>query len=262
MAAETVRPRPAEVAGTAVDDKRAEREEEENKTGRPESAPSSEDEGERQSQSSPSAHSPAEGSAPPPLPSEAPPGHPPLPAEAPPPEGEEEDGDDGWQPVWEETAQAFYFYNSRTGESTWTNPRIPAEAEEEPEAAAPRPYGGYDPSIHGSYDPTASYAQPAPDPPTSTPADPSELYAAVGTFNRFTGKFQAPEIGPQNHSDEAKSRRQMAAFFDVDAAANSHDGRSLRAERAGKKLSRKEVKEFREKRRSRKEERRRAWLRD
>jgi hypothetical protein len=54
----------------------------------------------------------------------------------------------------------------------------------------------------------------------------------------------------------------MNAFFDVDAAANSHDGRSLKAERSGKKLSKAELKHFKEKRRVKKEEKRRAWLRD
>jgi hypothetical protein len=54
----------------------------------------------------------------------------------------------------------------------------------------------------------------------------------------------------------------MNAFFDVDAAANSHDGRSLRAERSARKLTKKELKMFKEKRREKKEEKRRAWLRD
>lgn len=71
-----------------------------------------------------------------------------------------------------------------------------------------------------------------------------------------------PEQGAERHSDEQKSRRQLNAFFDVDAAANMHDGRSLKAERAGKKPSKKELREFKEKRRARKEEKRRAWLRD
>jgi hypothetical protein len=69
-------------------------------------------------------------------------------------------------------------------------------------------------------------------------------------------------MGPGRHSDDAKSRRQMNAFFDVDAAANSHDGRSLKAERSNKKPSKAELKAFKEKRRARKEEKRRAWLRD
>jgi hypothetical protein len=88
------------------------------------------------------------------------------------------------------------------------------------------------------------------------------MYASTATFNRFTGQFQAAGEGPERHSDEAKSKRQMNAFFDVEAAANAHDGRSLKAERSGKKPSKAELKQFKEKRRARKEEKRRAWLRD
>ncbi|KAI9674605.1 MAG: hypothetical protein M1829_003687 [Trizodia sp. TS-e1964] len=201
--------------------------------------------------------------------------------------------DDGWEPIWDESAQAFYFYNRHSGASQWTNPRVPPATSPSPTAAlpdgppgvgdysrisaadpppsitplppAPRPHGGYDPSIHGDYDPTAPYAQPstppAPDPALLPPSDVD--YSATGTFNRFTGKWQgAHSAHPETFSDENKARRQMSAFFDVDAAANSHDGRSLKAERSGKKLSRAEVKAFREKRKERKEEKRRAWLRD
>ncbi|KAI9838163.1 MAG: hypothetical protein M1837_002625 [Sclerophora amabilis] len=215
----------------------------------------------------------------PPLPQEE---VPPLPDEAVP----SKDEYDGWQPIWEETAQAFYFYNHITGVTTWTNPRMPEAVESAPgignhdrirngdEGEAPtgeeppprsRPHGGYDPAIHGDYDPTAPYAQ---EPhggdagETSAVADPNAIQTATGSFNRFTGKWQAASLTPENFNDENKSRRQMSAFFDVDAAANSHDGKSLKAERAGKKLTKKEVKSFKEKRREKKEEKRRAWLRD
>ena len=87
-------------------------------------------------------------------------------------------------------------------------------------------------------------------------------YTATGHFNRFTGRFQNESINPELHNDENKSRRQMTAFFDVDAAANSHDGRSLKAERRSKQLTKKELKAFKEKRHKKKDEKRRAWLRD
>ena len=209
---------------------------------------------------------------------------PPLPQAAPPVE------DDGWDPVWDETAQAFYFYNRFTQVSTWTNPRVPNAPQQptapgvgnydripdrapgtdppQPQAAQAQDYTGYNPAIHGDYDPNATYAKAAnppvdpADPSTASEADPSKIYTATGTFNRFTGKWQPNEINPENHNDENKSRRQMSAFFDVDAAANSHNGKSLKAERASKKLSKQELKAFREKRKERKEEKRRAWLRD
>lgn len=205
----------------------------------------------------------------PPLPDEE---VPPLPDEAPPPQDTEDD--DGWEPVWDANAQAFYFYNRITGVSQWENPRVPdaaaaavavpvptSQTEVEPVARG----GGYNPAIHGDYDPTAAYAQQyEPDTQQShtATADQLQSYATTGAFNRFTGRWQDSSLTPENFNDENKSRRQMNAYFDVDAAANSHDGRSLKAERSGKKLSKAEVKAFREKRRERKEEKRRAWLRD
>ena len=214
-------------------------------------------------------------SAEPPLPQDE---VPPLPAEAPPTDAH----DDGWAPVWDDNAQAYYFFNRFTGTSQWTNPRVPDELpqpgppgvgkynglpDNAPRTEDPpprRPYGGYDPSIHGDYDPTAPYAQEAQASEEATPGglDPAAAYAATGAFNRFTGKWQAAALTPENFNDENKSKRQMSAFFDVDAAANSHNGKSLRAERSGKKLTKAELKAFKEKRKEKKEEKRRAWLRD
>ncbi|KAF3395693.1 hypothetical protein F1880_006696 [Penicillium rolfsii] len=212
---------------------------------------------------------PDESSSAPPLPDEVPP---PLPEEAPPGPTE----DDGWEPVWDANAQAFYFFNRITGVSQWENPRVPeatapgtetaraAVIPEPPNTKAPV-LRGYNPAIHGDYDPTAPYAQQYEEQPQVAGGpvlDPSAAYTATGTFNRFTGRWQADSINPENFNDENKSRRQLNAFFDVDAAANSHDGRSLKAERSAKKLSKKELKMFKEKRREKKEEKRRAWLRD
>ncbi|KAK8022313.1 hypothetical protein PG993_013080 [Apiospora rasikravindrae] len=199
---------------------------------------------------------------------------PPLPSE-PVPESE----DDGWDYHWDATHQAYFFYNRITNESTWENPRtrtsgasVPAAAPAAPSAPGvpelPKnekpPAGGYNPAIHGDYDPNAWYAQPNEGPEAGQAAVPSTeaAYAAIGSFNRFTGRWQADDQNPDKHNDESKSRRQMNAFFDVDAAANSHDGRSLKAERSGKKPSKTELKQFKEKRRARKEEKRRAWLLD
>ncbi|PSS23464.1 hypothetical protein M430DRAFT_33912 [Amorphotheca resinae ATCC 22711] len=201
----------------------------------------------------------------PPLPEES---IPPLPEEAPPAATEE---DDGWAPIWDQTAQAFYFYNRFTGATQWNNPRVP----DAPNPGAPgveasasqtdamRVAGGYNPAIHGDYDPTAWYAQPAVPEETAGPStDPAEAYAATAAFNRFTGRFQNADLTPERFSDENKSKRQMNAFFDVDAAANSHDGRSLKEERSGKKLTKAELKRHKEKRKAKKEEKRRAWLLD
>ncbi|KIX99300.1 uncharacterized protein Z520_04876 [Fonsecaea multimorphosa CBS 102226] len=202
---------------------------------------------------------------------------PPLPVEAPP----AQPVDDGWEPIWDDHAQAFYFFNRFTKATQWENPRVPETSSQagppgvgnhDRIAGAQSPpahrVGGYDPAIHGDYDPNADYAKAyeissVDNAPGAAPGtNPADVYAASGTFNRFTGKWQRADLNPEKFTDEQKSRRQMNAFFDVDAAANSHDGRSLRAERANKKLSKAEVKAFKEKRREKKEEKRRAWLRD
>ncbi|KAI1304391.1 hypothetical protein F5Y03DRAFT_178321 [Xylaria venustula] len=205
----------------------------------------------------------AESSSGPPLPNE------PLPAAE----------DDGWDFHWDPTQQAWFFHNRITNESTWENPRVPSknqapadantQLQTPPATAVPPlnerpPAGGYNPAIHGDYDPNAWYAKNSQDDdePDVSVMDPAAAYAAIGTFNRFTGRWQGGEQNPDRHNDEAKSRRQMNAFFDVDAAANAHDGRSLKAERSGKKPSKNELKHFKEKRRAKKEEKRRAWLRD
>ena len=205
---------------------------------------------------------------PPPLPNEAPPAH---------------SKDDGWEPVWDDAAQAFYFFNRFTKATQWENPRVP-DAPQQPGPPGVGNYdrsagtaqappagkgGGYDPAIHGDFDPNADYAKvyeipsAVVDAPGVAPGtNAADVYAATGTFNRFTGKWQRADLNPENYTDEQKSKRQMNAFFDVDAAANSHDGKSLRAERQNKKLSKAELKAFKEKRREKKEEKRRAWLRD
>ncbi|KAH8731898.1 hypothetical protein GQ44DRAFT_604004 [Phaeosphaeriaceae sp. PMI808] len=203
----------------------------------------------------------------PPLPDEE---APPLPDEPPPSQD-----DDGWDAKWEPTAQTWYFYNSLTGVSQWENPRVSATiASSAPGTSSPpkRVWGGYNPAIHGSYDPNADYAREASKEQeeeeqaattgTGLPTSNAQNYGAQAHFNRFTGKFQQAEAGPEMHNDENKSKRQMTAFFDVDAAANSHDGRSLKAERRGKTLTKKQLKEYKQKRHEKKEEKRRGWLLD
>lgn len=216
---------------------------------------------------------------------------PPLPNEAPPPE------DDGWDAMWDAARQAWYFYNRFTGLSQWDNPRVQvATASSEPSSSAAAAAtisqpssvaGGYNPAIHGSWDPNAPYAQAykqadAGDEDTAAAAaaaqyaaaagvagsvgdvglEGADAYAQAAAFNSRTGRVQAADLNPDHFSDAAKSQRQMNAYFDVDRAANSHDGRSLKAERRGKQPTKKELAQWKEKRKARKEEKRRAWLRD
>ncbi|KAF3769595.1 hypothetical protein M406DRAFT_270539 [Cryphonectria parasitica EP155] len=230
----------------------------------------------------------------PPLPDEPLPGQaPPLPSEAPP-----ENADDGWEAKWDAANSAWYFYNRFTGVSQWDNPRVPTSSTGEPAGisatgapgtsttaaatAISQPTsvaGGYNPAIHGDWDPNAPYAQAYKAGDEEYEADlaayNAEAMAGVEgeeagdpsylqnvAFNKGTGKFQTGDQNPEKYTDANKSYRQMNAYFNVDQAANSHDGRSLKAERRGKQPTRKELAMWKEKRKARKEEKRRAWLRD
>lgn len=85
-------------------------------------------------------------------------------------------------------------------------------------------------------------------------------YDSTAQFNAHTGRFQTGEQSAERHDAANKASRQMNAFFDVDSAANSHDGRSLKEERRNKKLSKKEIAEMNQKRKDKKEAKRLAFL--
>lgn len=170
---------------------------------------------------------------------------------------------------WEEPSEPYWIWDaskqaldgSGLQQPTTSSTRQATSEEPDPE------YYGYNPKIHGKYDPNAPYAQyhkrkrdeeagieelPSGAVIPTLSAD----YAATGTFNRFTGNFQTADKSMDQHDDFHKSGRQMGAFFDVDAAANSHDGRSLKEERRNEKLSKKQIKELADKRRAKKEKKR------
>lgn len=125
-------------------------------------------------------------------------------------------------------------------------------------------YRGYNPKIHGSYDPNAPYAQYHKQKEAeeqalqsyNTAAAAGQQYGAVGAFNRFSGGFQTADKSTDKHNDHNKSGRQMNAFFDVDAAANMHGGKSLKEERRTAQLSKKEIAKMNKDRREKKEKKR------
>ena len=188
---------------------------------------------------------------------------------------------DTQQSRWDEPDESYWLWN--TDKQVLDDSGLHQPSQGQPAAAAtsePDPeYTGYNPKIHGSYDPTAPYAQyhnrkrqeesliAAGYPPGTDPnalqqqQQISSEYTATGTFNRFTGAFQDSSKSADRHTDYAKSGRQMNAYFDVDAAANMHDGRSLKEERRNEKLSKKQIKELAQKRRDKKEKKRMDFYR-
>jgi hypothetical protein len=146
----------------------------------------------------------------------------------------------------------------------------------------PLPYDEKDPAngwqgfyakVHGAYDKNAPYvayhnwrtwdaenekaASTAQAQTTAT----YQNYDSYAQFNAHTGRYQTGEQSADRHDPANRANRQMSAFFDVDSAANSHDGRSLKEERRNKKLTGKEIAEMNRKRKEKKDAKRMAFLR-
>lgn len=126
-------------------------------------------------------------------------------------------------------------------------------------------YKGYNPKIHGNYDPKADYAQyhnnlRAQESNVVAPVVPPPGYGAAMILNARTGHAQANRPGAEHHNDANKSGRQLNAFFDADAAANAHEGISLKEERQKQTLSKKQVAEFKKKTQERKRKKKMDWL--
>lgn len=193
--------------------------------------------------------------SPPPLPDE------PLPDEA-------DTNDDGWDPMWSDEHQAWYFVNRFTQQTQWENPRVP-DAAQGAAGGGGESLGGYNPAVHGDYDPNAWYAKGEAAPSsasgvavTGVDVDGGDPIAAAAAAAAAIIQGDAANTNGARYGHDAKASRQLNGFFDVAATNGAHDGRSLKAERSGIKPSKSELKAFKEKRRARKEEKRRAWLRD
>ena len=133
---------------------------------------------------------------------------------------------------------------------------------------------GYNPRVHGPYDKNAPYTayhnwltydkwqQENPQAAAAHQAEAANTqnYESTAQFNVHTGRFQTNEQSADRHDPANRANRQMNAFFDVDSAANSHDGRSLKEERRNNKPSKKEVAEMNQKRKEKKQAKRLAFL--
>ncbi|KAK3707625.1 hypothetical protein LTR37_011973 [Vermiconidia calcicola] len=178
---------------------------------------------------------------------------------------------DTQESAWEEPGQPYWIWNAEEQKLDEAGLQQPTNASrKQPTGEPDEEYYGYNPKIHGTYDPNAPYAQYHKKKREEEagfeqglvgglPSTQDGAYEVAGAFNRFTGNFQSGDKSAEKHNDYNKSGRQMGAFFDVDAAANSHDGRSLKEERRNEKLTKKQVRELAEKRRAKKENKRLAF---
>lgn len=129
---------------------------------------------------------------------------------------------------------------------------------------------GYNPRVHGPYDKSKPYSayhnwlayekeNPASAAGQQAQAAAYQTYDSTAQFNSHTGRFQTGEQSADRHDAASKAGRQMSAFFDVDSAANSHDGRSLKEERRNNKPTKQEIAEMNQKRKEKKLQKRLAF---
>lgn len=145
-----------------------------------------------------------------------------------------------WQAIWSPTHNAYYFFNSKTQQTTWTNPLQPSE----PNAAAPG--SGSTPSVPSSsipgpagaivpphlasvyaaqaaaaaqgIDPALAYLDPALASVGGPAAAAAGGYGAMAKFNARTGAFTKVDARDPSHLSEfERAKRMSEAYFDVGA---------------------------------------------
>ncbi|KAI0922624.1 hypothetical protein AcW1_002777 [Taiwanofungus camphoratus] len=186
-----------------------------------------------------------------------------------------------WQAIWSPAHNAYYFYNAKTQETTWTNPLQPAPADPvaaglSPSSGSASPDAGLPASAatQSMYDLQAAAAAQGIDPALayldpSLVAGPSSVAADQGytaKFNARTGAFTRPDGRDPSHLSEYERAKRMSEFyFDVNAWERDVEQRKLEEaqEEEGKKRKRptkKDLERFKEQKRLKKIAKT-AWLR-
>ena len=158
-----------------------------------------------------------------------------------------------WQAVWSAAHNAYYFYNSVTQETTWTNPLQPeastssaadASSSSEPQASGststPAPTGSLyqlqAAALAQGIDPALAFLDPSLVASTSsTPA----AFTYTAKFNARTGAFTRPDGRDPNHvSEYERARRMSEAYFDVNQWEEELEQRKAEEEAESKKRKR------------------------
>lgn len=157
-----------------------------------------------------------------------------------------------WQAVWSPQHNAYYFYNSVTHETTWTNP-LQSEASasspgEASSSSAPGPstsaatastdslYALQAAAAAQGIDPSLAYLDPSL--ASSTPSNPT-AFTYTAKFNARTGAFARPEGRDPTHvSEYERARRMSEAYFDVGQWEQDVEQRNEQEEADGKKRKR------------------------
>ncbi|KAJ7481480.1 hypothetical protein FB451DRAFT_1236178 [Mycena latifolia] len=190
-----------------------------------------------------------------------------------------------WQAIFSPQYNAYYFYNSETQETTWTNPLQPPEQTAEPAAATSTTTAAAESStavaqpestvphytalqnaaIAQGIDPHLAYLDPSLAASTSTAA-PTGLPSFQAKFNARTGQFAAMDSrSPAHLSEYERAKRMSEVFFDVAAweqdLAQQHAAEAeAGGEKKRKRPSKKDLERFKQQKKLKKIAKT-AWLR-
>lgn len=135
-----------------------------------------------------------------------------------------------WQAVWSPAHNAYYFYNAKTQETTWTNPLQPessssaspsAPESSSSDAQASTSTSGATSSLYAlqaaaaeqGIDPSLAYLDPSLVAGTSSAP---QAFTYTAKFNARTGAFTRPDGRDPTHvSEYERARRMSEAYFDV-----------------------------------------------
>jgi len=173
-----------------------------------------------------------------------------------------------WQAIWSPQHNAYYFHNSGTNETTWTNPLTAVEpttsstpAADVPSTSSSAHYDLQAAAAAQGIDPSLAYLDPSLAAGPSNPA----AFTYTAKFNARTGAFARPDARNPDHVSEYERAKRMSEFyFDVNAWEQDVETRKVAEDEEGgkkrKKPTRKDLESFKE-RKKQKKIAKTAWLR-
>ncbi|BGP18124.1 hypothetical protein JCM10213_004225 [Rhodosporidiobolus nylandii] len=177
---------------------------------------------------------------------------------------------DAWQAVFSAEANAWYFWNAETNETTWSNPREASASETtsappaEPEASPTAP------DTLPEIDPELAWLDPAAAARGGKSGGGAGGLTQAARFNARTGRFQAdPAMNPDRISDFQRGQRQQEAYYDVAGWEQSLEGKGIKRAGVGsaageegskKRPSSKEIERFRKNKEDKKRKKLATWL--
>ena len=148
-----------------------------------------------------------------------------------------------WQAIWSPQHNMYYFYNTRTNETTWTNPLANSDTSASTSTSTSSTSTYYDAAaaaaIAQGIDPSLAYLDPSlaagPSASSLLSSNPA-AYTYSAKFNSRTGAFTRPDgRDPEHVSEYERMKRMNNFYFDMDQWQKDVDDRNTEEAEGGKK---------------------------